>query len=1438
MIWVQHSELAWVAGSVEHQDEGKITVRLGPDGSNITLSGTEMNYDAVSKEELEIKCENLVELERINEGIILHHIKTRFAGRKIYTLVGAILVAVNPYQSIAELYKDDVMEKIRRRVRAGVAAPIPHVFTIAAVALTDLTNLRGDQSVLISGESGAGKTETTKKLLQYFSSCNSGKKTQDVSSAILDSNPILEAFGNAKTLRNNNSSRFGKYMEVNYKRGEKSGEIVGCKCVSYLLEKSRVVHQTPGERNYHIFYMLLSSITRDPPLASELRLKKAKSFKYLNQSGCYEIDGRDDDDELAILKSSFDHVGFSAGHTRQIFQCLAGILHLGNVGFIEQVEGRAVVDPACLVDLRTAVELFEMQIGSLEVGAELLQQAICTIQIRGGVGGETLERPLSVAQAVNNRDTLAKAIYDKVFDKIVYQVNKSLFVHREPGWNIGVLDIFGFEVFEVNSFEQLCINYCNEKLQTFFNDVIFDSELKYYRSEDVSVDDITYKDNNPCVSLIDAKMGGIFSQVADIAVNKGATDDDLCKKLFENFLEKATTKSEYFVRSKKRGTFAVKHFAGDVTYTVNGFIEKNKDKLPDALASAMERCFLPLLNDGDAAAWDSWRPTARGRNKLHEEESTNKVSVHSGRQTARLPLASKFKLDLDSLVAELRKTTPQFIRCVKPNDRQQPNALDPVLTLNQLKYSGLFEAIRIRQSGYPLRMTHEQFIVRYKHCFLGVAQREKSNPRSYAHALMSALSEMVGFSNVPGEPRNYAIGLSKVFIRKDAMGHALDVCREANADNIAIPIQKLVRGFLGRRKVFHLVGEARRLEQMIRRNEERERIAMSDADRQSVKLNEARRKKEAMDRAAEEQRAEQKRLAKERRLAEETKVARLWQRLYFMWRDGVRGRKIMAERALEQALQQQNHLCADCKIGRPCPTHHTSSCNNSTLERILSDAIASNSASALQEAVRCADDACVSPSTKCACLFVKSEARPLYLPKSFRPILLLPPTALSSNHLFSLYSEASRDLQRHKREGSTFKRSDVASRGPVFCDCRLNMLKLAVSRPSASCKVCRSYTASPSLSVPHEHRCVRSRKILTLMATARSVIMDTLAESYLRQALQDALTCGSDVLLRDATDKAESSTSSTSTSIATLLREARDALSDQSRLKATLGNLTQDLLLATTVPKLLERVDSIRIHILEAKNLGLGGEAAVAEAVMRLGKIKSLVALRDKMRAGVEICSLSLMDRLVLQFFFFSPSATDFVSLFFDHSAMQERERLIPLFGSELLEIEARSVVEMRRMLSYLHQIRDSTTLSTSGKEGGDGDDNFSGGGAGGADRMLPRYVSQALEKLREADSKQNSGELEEAMNHFATIIPNESVRRKYRRIFKWVVAYAPWKFDHQRAPEQVEEHTAETINVSVDRYGGKRFHDAGGHEELQKFLAFCHSPGHTFASPVKMSQH
>jgi hypothetical protein len=187
---------------------------------------------------------------------------------------------------------------------------------------------------------------------------------------------------------------------------------------------------------------------------------------------------------------------------------------------------------------------------------------------------------------------------------------------------------------------------------------------------------------------------------------------------------------------------------------------------------------------------------------------------------------------------------------------------------------------------------------------------------------------------------------------------------------------------------------------------------------------------------------------------------------------------------------------------------------------------------------------------------------------------------------------------------------------------------------------------------------------------------------------------------------------------------------------------------------------------------------------------------------------------------------------------MQERERLIPLFGSELLEIEARSVVEMRRMLSYLYQIRDSTTLSTSGKEEGDGYDNFSVGGAGGADRMLPRYVSQALEKLREADSKPNSGELEEAMNHFATIIPNESVRCKYRRIFKWVVAYAPWKFDHHRVPEQVEEPTAETINVGVDRYGRKRFQDAGGHEELQKFLAFCHSPGHTFASPVKMSHY
>ena len=1329
MIWVQHPEQAWITAVLEPRtpaEPGSISVRLSHGGGGVTQL-PRGDYAGVTQEELDNKCDNLVELERINEGIILHHVKTRYQLRKIYTFVGTILIAVNPYQRLDELYREEMMVKARKKVMQG-SDPIPHVYSIAAAALVEMTNLRGDQSVLISGESGSGKTETTKKLLQYLSNSAGKTSTLDVSSAILDSNPVLEAFGNAKTLRNNNSSRFGKYMEVNYRRdGKGGGEIIGCNCISYLLEKSRVVQQTPGERNYHAFYMLLAGA--DAHTQENLKLQASPNdFRYLNQSQCLEISGRDDKKEFAELLHSFAHVGFSDMQQLQILQVVAGILHLGNVQFepahqtAQEKEDdivKATVTQSSRLSLQVATRLFEMfncndanPAAALVTGAVALEKALCVVMIRGATSTaghvEMMEKPLTVEQAVNNRDALAKAAYDKLFDMIIYQVNKSLYKSRESGWNIGVLDIFGFEVFEVNSFEQLCINYCNEKLQTFFNDVIFDSEIKYYRDEGIDVADISYRDNTACVALIDSKKGGIFAQVADIAVNVQATDEDLCKKLVETFLERKETKSEYFVRSKKRGAFAIKHFAGDVTYTADGFIEKNKDKLPDALTNAFEASTLPVFND-EKVAWNDWF-SGPGPRKVYPHPGSALAnpggasgSGSRSNAAAREPLATKFRKDLDSLVVNLKTTTPQFIRCIKPNEQQKPTLLEPVLTLNQLRYSGLFEAIRIRQSGYPLRMTHEQFLSRYKHCVLNVSTKDKnSGPQGYAKALMEQLCLKIKppFPNVPGEPRNYAIGLHKVFIRKDAMGHALDECREANAGNLVVHIQRVVRGFLGKCRVYHIVGEARLREIAARKNEEKERALMAAADVASVPMNEKRRKKDEKDRIAREQLAEQKRIAAERRLQQETKFAKYSQKLFHMWRDGVKGRRIMAERALEHALEAEDGKCPDCFKVKPCLKHHTRSCNAANMRKYLADALASRSAVMLQDAVRWADDCCCSPSTKCAVLHVKvappaaaedptvtttsttSSASAATttgssssssggkgnhhnsLARAFRPVLLPDPAALREEEasanwdpklselppLHVLYADCCRELARYRKEGSISGRGPPPARPSLHCDCRLMLLKRALSRPAASCKVCRAprvphghghahghahahaHPPAPAMTITpsvRPHRCIKTRAIAALQLSAKAVILDSLKESYLRQALKDALAVGSDVLLIDAIDKVDACRLGASASLGGIYRQAKEALQEHTKLKATLATLTAALTQASSVPKLLSAVDYIKELVVEARKLGLGEELPVAEAVLRLAKIKGLVGLRNRLRMAIEICSPSLMDRCV-----------------------------------------------------------------------------------------------------------------------------------------------------------------------------------------------------------------
>jgi myosin heavy subunit len=429
LIWIPSQTDAWEAVQVVSSDSATVTVKRR--GVDVKIQGSLSHFDSVTQQALDDSVDNLVELEAFNEGIILHHIKKRFLQDKIYTLVGSILIALNPYKSI-DMYGTPMIDKIYQRV-AQNEDPLPHVFSIAAIAVQNMKQDRKDQAVLISGESGAGKTEATKKILQFISAvcASTGSRAGiNIENQILDSNPLLESFGNAKTIRNNNSSRFGKYMEVNF---DKKNHIKGCNITAYLLEKSRVVRPGPNERNYHVFYMLLAGANKD--MRRDFALKPADQFNYLTAGKCWEIPHRSDATEFEDLLFAMKNLAIDEDSQYSIFKCLAAVLHLGNLLFThdKEVEGGSKVTSTA--DCRRIAMLLGLEADSLE-------RSLCSKETV--VNGESLLIPLNSEKATDQRDSLAKYVYGRLFEYIVHRVNSSLFRGKQ-GSSIGVLDIFGFE---------------------------------------------------------------------------------------------------------------------------------------------------------------------------------------------------------------------------------------------------------------------------------------------------------------------------------------------------------------------------------------------------------------------------------------------------------------------------------------------------------------------------------------------------------------------------------------------------------------------------------------------------------------------------------------------------------------------------------------------------------------------------------------------------------------------------------------------------------------------------------------------------------------------------------------------------------------------------------------------------------------------------------
>jgi hypothetical protein len=559
----------------------------------------------------------------------------------------------------------------------------PHPFTIADECYRSLFDEGRNQSILVSGESGAGKTEATKVVLQYLAEI--AGSTSGVEQRILVANPILEAFGNAKTLRNNNSSRFGKWVEIHF---DQSGRICGARIVNYLLEKSRVTYQAPEERNYHIFYQLLRGA--DAGLREQLGLLEPEEFNYTNQSGCIDIPGVDDSEEFTAVVGSFSKLGFSQEEQTSVLAIIGAILHLGNIQFVADGD-KSVVAPQSMEGLAKVSEL-------LGVSQDALKEALTHRSIV--VAGTTTSIPLNVVKATDSRDSLAKHLYGGLFEWLVGRINKSLNEGRTKGDGkiIGVLDIFGFEVFVNNSFEQLCINFTNEKLQQKFNQSIFKEEMTIYQSEGIVIDQVIFEDNQNVLDLIEAKPKGLLPQLDEELRMPQSTDGTYLTKIIQTFNGK---KEVPFEKPVKLAThFTVQHYAGPVTYNVDGFLDKNKDQMYDDLIKVMSESSNPLVGALMAGLAEAGQPQAGSRTTMRASKRT---------------LASQFTSQLNALMDMINSTSPHYIRCIKPNSVKKAAAenFDGSMVLRQLRYAGVFGAVDIRKRGFPFRMSFEDFWKRF-----------------------------------------------------------------------------------------------------------------------------------------------------------------------------------------------------------------------------------------------------------------------------------------------------------------------------------------------------------------------------------------------------------------------------------------------------------------------------------------------------------------------------------------------------------------------------------------------------------------------------------------------------------------------------------------------------------------------------------------------------
>ncbi|XP_041951239.1 myosin VIa isoform X2 [Alosa sapidissima] len=709
----------------------------------------------------------------LNEATLLNNVRVRYSKDRIYTYVANILIAVNPYVDLPKLYSPETIQQYRGR---SLGTLPPHVYAIADKAYRDMKVLKMSQSIIVSGESGAGKTENTKFVLRYLTT--SYGTGQDIDERIVEANPLLEAFGNAKTVRNNNSSRFGKFVEIHF--NEKNA-VVGGFVSHYLLEKSRITRQGQEERNYHIFYRLCAGAPED--IRQKFYLGSPDTYRYLNRGCTRYFANKETDKQILQNRKSPEHmkagplkdpllddqgdftrmsvamkkIGLDDTEKLDLFRVVAGVLHLGNVDFEEagSTSGGCIIKNQSSKPLEHCAELLGLDEQDLRVS--LTSRVMLTSA--GGAKG-AIKVPLKVEQANNARDALAKAVYSRLFDHVVTRVNQCFPFDSSANF-IGVLDIAGFEYFEHNSFEQFCINYCNEKLQQFFNERILKEEQELYQKEGLGVNEVHYVDNQDCIDLVEAKLVGILDILDEENRLPQPSDQHFAEMVHskhkDHFRLTVPRKSKLAVHRNVRDDegFIVRHFAGAVCYETTKFVEKNNDALHMSLEVLVSESKDRFVSE------------------LFENSNNSKDSKQKAGKLSFISVGNKFKTQLNILLDKLRSTGSSFIRCVKPNLKMVSHQFEGAQILSQLQCSGMVSVLDLMQGGFPSRAPFHELYNMYKQYM--PAKLTRLDPRLFCKALFKAL----GLNE-----KDYKFGLTKVFFRPGKFSE-FDQIMKSDPDHLA-----------------------------------------------------------------------------------------------------------------------------------------------------------------------------------------------------------------------------------------------------------------------------------------------------------------------------------------------------------------------------------------------------------------------------------------------------------------------------------------------------------------------------------------------------------------------------------------------------------------------------------------------------------------------------